>query len=181
MKKLSELQIGEKGILSSVEEKDSYIFTGPCLSGKSQALVITEKVTQILNNQNIYDGVYDLPRFTETPCSVAENMARVLKSTNSMRMRPTFRWTSIQLIIENTKDTYVDCGFSPVEIFFIVVGALLGFVLLCSLIFNVGCRRRGACGGDSDASFGSCYGGLDCCSMLTSVFLLDGWGLKHGR
>ena len=120
------------------------------------------------NNQNIYDGVYDLPRFTETPCSVAENMARVLKSTNSMRMRPTFRWTSIQLIIENTKDTYVDCGFSPVEIFFIVVGALLGFVLLCSLIFNVGCRRRGACGGDSDASFGSCYGGLDCCSMLTS-------------
>merc|ERR1711957_33737 len=45
-----------KSILSSIEEKDSYIFTGPCLSGKSQALVITEKVTQILNNQNIYEN-----------------------------------------------------------------------------------------------------------------------------
>lgn len=45
-----------KSILSSIEEKDSYIFTGPCLSGKSQAMVITEKVTQILNNQNIYEN-----------------------------------------------------------------------------------------------------------------------------
>ena len=45
-----------KSILSSVEEKDSYILTGPCLSGKSQALVITEKVTEILNNQNIYEN-----------------------------------------------------------------------------------------------------------------------------
>lgn len=45
-----------KSILSSVEEKDSYILTGPSLSGKSQALVITEKVTQILNNQNVYEN-----------------------------------------------------------------------------------------------------------------------------
>jgi hypothetical protein len=45
-----------KSILSSVEEKDSYILTGPSLSGKSQALKITEKITQILNNQNSFEN-----------------------------------------------------------------------------------------------------------------------------
>ena len=115
------------------------------------------------NNAGIYDGVYDLPVFTERPCGVAENMARALKSTNNMR--PTFRWASVVLTIDNAEDTYVDCGFSPVEIFFIVVGSLLAFVLLCALIFNVGFRRRGSCGGNPNGTFIGCYGGLACCSL----------------
>merc|ERR1712086_1207215 len=115
------------------------------------------------NNAGIYDGVYELPVFTERPCGVAENMARALKSTNNMR--PTFRWASVVLTIDNAEDTYVDCGFSPVEIFFIVVGSLLAFVLLCALIFNVGFRRRGSCGGNPNGTCIGCYGGLACCSL----------------
>lgn len=41
-----------KSILSSIEEKDSYIFTGPFLSGKTMALETISKVSMILNERN---------------------------------------------------------------------------------------------------------------------------------
>jgi hypothetical protein len=45
-----------KSIMSSVEEKDSYIFTGPHLSGKSMALDTVSKIAKILNEYNVYDN-----------------------------------------------------------------------------------------------------------------------------
>jgi len=42
--------------MSSVEEKDSYIFTGPHLSGKSMALETVVKITKILNEFNVYEN-----------------------------------------------------------------------------------------------------------------------------
>lgn len=45
-----------KSIMSSVEDKDSYIITGPFLSGKSMALETVTKVSKILHEQNVYDN-----------------------------------------------------------------------------------------------------------------------------
>lgn len=42
--------------MSSVEEKDSYIFTGPHLTGKSMALETVSKIAKILNEYNVYDN-----------------------------------------------------------------------------------------------------------------------------
>ena len=45
-----------KSIMSSVEEKDSYIFTGPHLTGKSMALETVAKIAKILHEYNVYDN-----------------------------------------------------------------------------------------------------------------------------
>lgn len=45
-----------KSIMSSVEDKDSYIFTGPHLSGKSMALETVSRVSKILNDYNAFDN-----------------------------------------------------------------------------------------------------------------------------
>jgi len=45
-----------KSIMSSVEDKDSYIFTGPHLTGKSMALETVAKVSRVLNEINSYDN-----------------------------------------------------------------------------------------------------------------------------
>merc|ERR1712166_1632324 len=96
------------------------------------------------------------PKYTKTPCEVAENVAKVLKSTNNMR--PTFRWVSVDMSVMDTIDTYVDCGFSPLEIFFIVFGSLVGAIGLTSgaVLFS---RSKGKCGGNTDGSCWSCFGG----------------------
>jgi hypothetical protein len=42
--------------MSSVEDKDSYILTGPHISGKSMALETVTRVSKILNDINVYDN-----------------------------------------------------------------------------------------------------------------------------
>lgn len=42
--------------MSSVEEKDSYVFTGPHLTGKTMALETVAKVSRVLNEINSYDN-----------------------------------------------------------------------------------------------------------------------------
>ena len=114
------------------------------------------------NNRPNFDQDEDVtdPIFTTEPCAVAENVAKVLKSNNNMR--PTFRWISVDISISNTIDTYEDCGLSPVEIVFIVLGCIL-FLLLVICFATYFCRKRGQCGGNPNESWQSCYGGFSFC------------------